>query len=141
MPIDVRPVLPIDLNILQRCGDVEGAAFTSSHVTPVVFPGPFPANSSEENAKSLASDMREGGARIFAAFDTDLQGLDAVVGYAKWYVYEEAMPKPKERKFGPGINAEGAHLMFDAIDAMRERNMSGKPCVCECPLRKSESVP
>ncbi|KAM0323349.1 hypothetical protein ACHAQA_008942 [Verticillium albo-atrum] len=129
MPIEVRTVLPIDLDILERCDAVATAAFASNHTTPVVFPGPFPPDASATNAREVAKSMREDGFRLFAAVDTDIQGTDAVVGWAKWFVYEESTPKPKIRTYGPGLNLEAAKAQFGAIDEVRERNMTGKPSV------------
>lgn len=132
MPIQIRRVLPTELDILKRCAQVETDAFAASHVTPVVFPGPFPPGGDEHTARQMATDLREDpNLVLYAAFDTDIPGPDAVTGWAKWHIHEDALPKPKERKWGPGINVPAAQAMFGAIDGLRERNMSGKPCVCE----------
>lgn len=134
MPIEVRPVLPVDLDILKRGCAVETAAFASNYFSPTVFPGPFPETGDEDKARDMATSMREEGYKLFAAFDTEVEGPDAVVGWAKWFVYEESSPKPKPRVFGPGVNPEAAAVMFGAIDGVRERNITGKPCVCEFEL-------
>lgn len=131
MPIEVRPILPVDLDLLERGCAIEPLAF-AKNTTPVsslIFCGPFPETEAKDKATDMAKAMREEGFRLFGAFDTDVEGPEALLGWAKWFVYEDAMPKPKPRVFSPGINPEPAAVMFGAIDGVRERNMTGKPCV------------
>lgn len=131
MPIEIRHVSATESDVLRLCANVEVAAFANSHVNPVVFPGPFPADSSEQRAKDLSSQLSDSSAHLLVAFDTEQAEGEQIAGWSKWEVYRDGLPKPKPRTWGPGINVDAANLMFGSIDEMRDRNMTGKPCVCE----------
>ncbi|KAM0325959.1 hypothetical protein ACHAQA_007264 [Verticillium albo-atrum] len=129
MPIELRPVQASDVDILKRCAAVEAAAFATSHVKPIVYPGPFPpdgdARRANELVEALSSDQD---VRLVVAVDTELEGADAVIAWAKWAVYPEGMPAPKKRTFGPGMNVEAATLMYGGIDGLM-KSQQGLKCL------------
>ncbi|CAI0654244.1 unnamed protein product [Colletotrichum noveboracense] len=110
MPIDVQPIVAADL---RRCAEIEHDARS---------PG-APSRGPGEGA-SGGSDVR-----FLKAVDTELQGDEAIVAWAKFNSYPEGLPVPKPRVPPPGSNAEACTALFVGIDKMRERLMTGKPCV------------
>ncbi|KAJ0347781.1 hypothetical protein KNSL1_006080 [Colletotrichum chrysophilum] len=139
MPIDVQPIVAADL---RRCAEIEHDAFAESPSYPVLFPGPLPDDPLALRVEGLEKELREDPTvRILKAVDTELQGDEAIVAWAKFNSYPEGLPVPKPRVPPPGSNAEACTALFVGIDKMRERLMTGKPCVSaepEVPMRSQE---
>ncbi|KAJ3951792.1 hypothetical protein N0V92_011793 [Colletotrichum tropicale] len=132
MPIDVQPIVAADL---RRCAEIEHDAFAESPSYPVLFPGPLPDDPLALRVEGLEKELREDPTvRFLKAVDTELQGDEAIVAWAKFNSYPEGLPVPKPRVPPPGSNAEACTALFVGIDKMRERLMTGKPCVCKWPL-------
>ncbi|KAJ0319011.1 hypothetical protein Brms1b_003986 [Colletotrichum noveboracense] len=127
MPIDVQPIVAADL---RRCAEIEHDAFAESPSYPVLFPGPLPDDPLALRVEGLEKELREDPTvRFLKAVDTELQGDEAIVAWAKFNSYPEGLPVPKPRVPPPGSNAEACTALFVGIDKMRERLMTGKPCV------------
>lgn len=131
MPLELRRVEASDHDILERCIVVETAAFDSSHIKPIVYPGPFPPDADERRVAELSETLsKEPNIHFIAVADTEIEGPDAIVAWGKWMVYADGMPPPKERTFLPGMNFEAAKLMYGGIDSLR-KNVEGLKCMCE----------
>ncbi|EEY15075.1 conserved hypothetical protein [Verticillium alfalfae VaMs.102] len=129
MPLELRRVEASDHDILERCIVVETAAFDSSHIKPIVYPGPFPPDADERRVAELSETLsKEPNIHFIAVADTEIEGPNAIVAWGKWMVYAEGMPPPKERTFSPGMNFEAAKLMYGGIDGLR-KNVEGLKCI------------
>ncbi|KAK2779607.1 GNAT family [Colletotrichum kahawae] len=127
MPIDVQPIVAAEL---RRCAEIEHDAFAESPSYPVLFPGPLPDDPLALRVEGLEKELREDPTvRFLKAVDTELQGDEAIVAWAKFNSYPEGLPVPKPRVPPPGSNTEACTALFVGIDKMRERLMTGKPCV------------
>lgn len=120
-----------------RIAELECDAFAGSPISPVLFPGPHPANSLELRAAQMAEFLRANPHTVhwLKVVDTDL-AHDAenqqLVAFAQWHVYHPDPAPPVERQtFGPGSDPEACHDFFSTIWDTRERVMGGKTYVCE----------
>ncbi|KAK5950195.1 hypothetical protein OHC33_008663 [Knufia fluminis] len=137
MPLTVRPCTPHDL---PRAVAVEKSAFASNPFTPILFPGPFPADALEFRLQEMASQMTDDPTtRWLCVVDTDRpgpteQGLrgecDEGIAFAKWNLYIESSPGARPmRKFGEGCNVEACEMVFGGLARQRERCLGGRRCL------------
>ncbi|KAK1622923.1 acetyltransferase [Colletotrichum phormii] len=130
MPIEIRTALESDL---KRCAEVGHIAFGESPFTQIMFPGYVPKDGflglrTTDLVRQLRDDPT---VRMFVAVDTERRGESAIVGFAKWHIYEHGMPlsKAKLHSWGSSCNEEACSLVFGGAGLMRDRLMAYKACV------------
>ncbi|KAL2202504.1 putative GNAT family acetyltransferase [Sarocladium strictum] len=122
MPLTALPASPDDAS---SSITIENAAYAGGPLSGILFPGPFPAEtSSNSRPAQLAQELREDSTvRFWKVVDTGLEseGKDGRIAFAKWLVRGEDW-EPKEREFGEGSNVEACRILFGQMaEAYNER--------------------
>jgi GNAT superfamily N-acetyltransferase len=122
MPLTALPASPDDAS---SSITIENAAYAGGPLSGILFPGPFPAEtSSNSRPAQLAQELREDPTvRFWKVVDTGMEeeGKDGRIAFAKWLVRDENW-EPKEREFGEGSNVEACRILFGQMaEAYNER--------------------
>lgn len=130
MPLIVQPATEADV---PRAVEIEAAAYGPSQFTPILFPGPMPANAQEERAAFFIKGLREDATtrwhKVVDTEDLTDDGEARMVAVAKWHVFTEK-PHFTPRSFGQGTNAEACELLFGGLQRQRARILGDTPNVC-----------
>jgi hypothetical protein len=128
MPLELMPATEADA---LRAAGIESIAFGPSPFNKVLFPGPFPDSPLADRAESMAKALREDSTqRWLKVVDTDLEGDEQMIAFAKWHVFTEKPVLPP-RQFGPGCNIEACEKLFGGMREQRIRLIGDRPYVCE----------
>lgn len=130
MPLELRPATAADA---VRAVEIEHVAYGSSPFSPILFPGPHPADAAQLRAAELSEQLRTDLTTRWAkVIDTDLPdgSPQQMVAFAKWHIYTEK-PTPTPRTFGAGCNVEACEMLFGGIAASQERILGQRPYVCK----------
>ena len=109
---------------------LENEAYKSDILTPILFPGPFPADSSATRAEQMAQQLHDDPTtRWLKVIDTN---TNEMIAFASWHVYEagKARPPVPERTFGEGCNESACKQFWGGMDEKRQRLMGQTPHVC-----------
>ncbi|KAF6806378.1 hypothetical protein CSOJ01_08873 [Colletotrichum sojae] len=134
MAIEILPATEADC---PRLAQIDKAAFESgsdSAFEHVLFPASGADDASAAKEVIFTRAMREDpSARFIKAVDGNLSLDAAVVGWAKWHLYdgERGMPPaPAERKWdAAGFNAEACREFFGGVDRVKNKVMAGRRCI------------
>ena len=137
MTIIVRPCSDDEL---YRASAIEALAYADNPLNPILFPGPFPADSSRKRAEQLAQ-MRKDDPTVFflQAIDTD---IGRMIASAKWHVYktlEETQVPTRKLEFGPGTNPEACKVFFGSMMEKKKEIMGTRPHLCTLQLHGNDS--
>lgn len=130
MPLQVLPAVEADA---LRIAELERDAYLPSPVSPILFPGPHPADALDVRAAQMAESLRtDPSIRWFKVVDTDLPEGQQLIAFAQWNVYhpDPAPPAPL-RTFGAGSNPAACEEYFTMVGGSRKRMMEGKTYVCK----------
>ncbi len=128
MPLQLLPAEPADA---KRAAAIEHDAYAPRPSNRILFPGPFPDDVLDRSAADLVEDLRtDRTTRWWKIVETELQGDEALVAFARWNIFEAPAPPPKPRTFGPGTNPEACEALFGGISRQRERLVGGQSYVC-----------
>lgn len=126
MPLVLEPAVEADA---PRIVEIERLAYASNPLTPILFPGPFPPEATENRAEGLIKQFREDPTvRWIKVVDTETNELAA---FAKWEIIDGPKETVRTRQFGPGCNVEACEEFFGGIHRKREQLMGGKAYCCE----------
>ncbi|ETS87966.1 hypothetical protein PFICI_01794 [Pestalotiopsis fici W106-1] len=118
MPLVVQPATEADV---PRAVEIEAAAYGPNQFTPILFPGPMPANALEERAAFFVKGLREDPTtRWHKVVDTDLDGQEQTVAVVKWHIFTEK-PQFTPRAAVQGCNLEACDLVFGGLQRQRAR--------------------
>ncbi|KAI5923335.1 acyl-CoA N-acyltransferase [Camillea tinctor] len=127
MPLELHPATEADAH---RAAEIEALAYQPSPFNAILFPGPFPPEARDSRAAELTTGMSEDAtARCFKVVDTDVEGEQKMIAFAKWHVYTDRATSNTPRAFGPGCNVEACEMLFGGIDKLKESLMGNNPCV------------
>ncbi|KAF6834463.1 hypothetical protein CPLU01_04928 [Colletotrichum plurivorum] len=134
MVIEILPATEADCPRLVQIDKTAFEAASDSAFEHVLFPPSGTDDASAAKEAIFARTMREDpSARFIKAVDTELSGDAAVVGWAKWHVWdgERGMPPaPAEREWsGAGFNAEACREYFSGVDRVKNKVMAGRRCL------------
>jgi hypothetical protein len=130
MAIVVREVSDDDL---PRAIEIERAAYADNPLSPILFPGPFPAESQGQRVPELIKTRREDSTvRYLQAYDEETKQL---VAFAKWHIYDTqeaaAAGQRPSRTFGLGTNKEACEEFFGRLSSKKKELMGDKPHMCK----------
>ncbi|KAK9418191.1 putative GNAT family acetyltransferase [Seiridium unicorne] len=126
MPLQVQPASEADA---QRAVEIEAIAYGPSPFNAILFPGPMPANAKEGRAEFLTKQLKDDSTtRWLKVVDTDIEGEEQMVAFAKWHIYTEK-PELTPREFGQGCNAEACELLFGGLQKQRIEILGDRPYV------------
>jgi hypothetical protein len=130
MPLQLLPAVAADV---PRAVAIERDAYAANPFSPVLFPGPFPADAlARRAAEVLAQKDADPTTRWRKIVDTDIPGDDGIIAFARWTVYAAGPgPKPVVRAMGEGCNIEACEAVFGGVAKMHERVRGERSCVCE----------
>jgi hypothetical protein len=134
MAITVREVLDDDL---LRAVEIEAAAYADNPLSPVLFPGPFPAESRQQSVSHLMQTRNsDPSVRYLQAYD---EASGQMVAFAKWSIYRTheiaAGAQRPLRPFGPGTNSEACEAFFGTLASKKKQLMGDRPHFCEIASR------
>jgi len=128
MSVIVRPVSDTELH---RACIIEGAAYADNDLNPVLFPGPFPADSQQRRVDQLIQMRKDDYTAVY------LQAIDTASGRmiasAKWHIYktpEETQIPIRKLEFGPGTNPEACKAFFGGMMERKMEIMGTQPHIC-----------
>lgn len=128
MVLEVQPAFEADA---RRAVEIEAIAYGPNPFTPILFPGPMPANAKDERAEFLVKQLKEDPTtHWYKVVDTDLEGEEQMVAFSKWHIYTEK-PQLTPRQFGEGCNIEACEMLFGGLMAQRAKILGDRSYVCK----------
>ena len=129
MAIILRDVSDVEL---QRACDVDSLAFADLPLSPILFPGPFPADSREQKiARYVDTRKEDPSTQYWQAYDEETEQL---VAFAKWHIYatpEAAAGADRpSRTLGEGANREACEAFFGTMARKKKELVGGTPHLC-----------
>lgn len=128
MSVIVRSVFDAELH---RACIIESAAYADNDLNPVLFPGPFPADSQQRRVDQLIQMRKDDPTAVY------LQAIDTASGRmiasAKWHIYktpEETQIPIRKLEFGPGSNPEACKAFFGGMTEKKMEIMGTQPHIC-----------
>ncbi|KAJ9132142.1 hypothetical protein NKR23_g11399 [Pleurostoma richardsiae] len=119
MPLRLFPAAESDA---PRAAELEHAAYSPSPFNKVLFPGPFPPEALGHRAAGLAEELKNDPTVVWLkVVDTDIEGDDKMIAFAKWHIYESPSEPSKPRTFGPGCNVEACEELFGGLARMKQQ--------------------
>jgi hypothetical protein len=122
MAIIIRDVSDDDI---PRVAAIERAAYADNPLSPILFPGPFPPDSTQQRVTELTQARKDDPSTIYLqAYDEETEQL---VAFAKWHIYDTsekatAAQRPS-RAFGPGTNPKACEKFFGGLNARKKELM------------------
>ncbi|KAF9877528.1 hypothetical protein CkaCkLH20_05228 [Colletotrichum karsti] len=120
-------ILESDCLIIVKLDKAAFEASSDGEFDRVLFASTSTNPGDEEFADSIKREamikqMREDPfVHLIKAVDTDLSGDDAIVGFAKWFIWPEGMPPPPKREWWPGCNVEACDQFHGGVDETYSR--------------------
>jgi GNAT superfamily N-acetyltransferase len=134
MPLTVSPATEADA---ASSITIENAAYAGGPLDGILYPGPFPPESSSSSRPAqLAQELRKDPTiRFMKIEDTDVtsKGGDGRIAFAKWLV-RDADWEVKKKEYGPGANLEACEILFGQMARAYNERWIGKPHVCKSTL-------
>lgn len=115
-----------------RAAHVERNAWSISHFSKILFPGPFPDNIMELRAREIEKEIEvEPANQWFQVVDTDAENPNDAIAVAKWQIYTDRVAGPRQnRRFGKGCNVGACERLFGDLAAFRQKYVADKRCLC-----------
>ena len=133
----VLKVLPATEADAPRAASIESIAYGPNPISNALFPTTTTtttsSSSSNPRATQLIDQLRaDPSCRWVKVIDTDLQarGEEAMVSFAKWYIWDTPQPPAPPQEWGPGTNPEACEMFFGGMRERRNARFAGKPFVC-----------
>ena len=122
MPLVLQEAVEADA---PRIVEIERLAYASSPLSPILFPGPFPPEVTNQRAEAMIKQLREDPTiRWLKIVDTE---TGEIASFAKWNIIEKPKESAPSRQFGPGCNVEACEEFFGGIHRKRAELMADKP--------------
>ena len=128
MPLQLLPVTEADA---PRIVELEHLVYKDDCLTPILFPGPFPADASTQRANEVIEQFHaDPTARWLKVVDTESGEMAA---FAKWNIYKPGEPRPRvpDRFYGEGCNEAACKQFWGVMDEKRQAHMSKTAHVCK----------
>jgi len=119
-----------DTDIARGC-EIESLAFKDNPLSPILNPGPFPPEASQQRIQEII-EMRKKDptVHLIQVFD---EGTAQMVAWAKWHIFETAeaaLALFQPLRLGPGMNVEACEIFFGGMTERRKAIMGEKPYLC-----------
>lgn len=129
---------PVTTDDAVRINQITKAAFSSTPIDRVLFPGPFPENTeetAEQRAESMKKKLQYPCTKAVKVIDEELeaQGVESRIAIGIWYIWEDAVSAdnmPPAGTPGPGTNLEAYDYFFNGLRKSFLERYSGRPVVC-----------
>lgn len=99
----------------------------------ILFPGPFPENSTEIRVKEMIKELQDDPSSIWLkVVDTDAANPNEGIAYAKWHIYKDRTVTARpSREWGQGANVEACDAFFGSMAEKMLTYVGDKNCYCK----------
>lgn len=119
---------------IPRVCEIESVSFNDGPLAPILAPGPFPEDGTEEQVEQWIKTRKENSSiRYMQAYD---EAAGKMAAFSQWYILDtpEAVAtaaRPSPPTVIPGKNAEACSLFFSSMVEQKRAILGDKPHICK----------